>query len=53
MTHRKINNFNRNSLYHEKMSKNSIKSKNQKLDLNSNSNKMNSSLRKFILNKFI
>ncbi len=55
MTHRKINNFNRISLYHEKMSKNSSKSKNQKLDLNSNSNsnKMNSSLRKFILNKFI
>ena len=53
MTNRKINNFNRISLYHEKMSKNSSKSKNQKLDLNSNSNKMNSSLRKFILNKFI
>jgi hypothetical protein len=50
MTYRKNNNFNRISLFHEKMSKNHSKSKKKQIDLNNN-NKMNSSLSKFSFNK--
>ena len=53
LTYRKNSNFNRISLFHEKLNKNSNKLKKKQVDLNNNSNKINSSLRNFIFNKCI